>query len=45
VVQGFSASLGGGYGDVEVFFDPVLPDEVNQAARAQAGIQDGVVIA
>jgi hypothetical protein len=39
MVQGLAASLGGGDGDTQIFFDPGLADEVSQALGPEVGIQ------
>jgi hypothetical protein len=44
MVQGFVSTLGGGNGYLEVFFELVLPDEIIQATRSEAGIQDRIFV-
>jgi len=43
MVQCLAPSLGGSNGDADVFLDFVLPDELLEAAGAQAGIKRPVL--
>ncbi len=43
VVERFAAASGSGYGNLEVFFGIVLPDEVGQRTRSEAIIQGSVL--
>ncbi len=43
MVKGLSPAFGGGNGYLEVFLDPVLPDEIAKLAGAEAGIKGEVL--